>query len=826
MKTFIKITTLMLMILSMGITQKLQAQTPDKMSYQAVIRDGSDNLITSSNVGMRIQILQGSEFGAAVYVETHTPSTNANGLVSIQVGEGNVVSGDFTSIDWANGSYYIKNEIDPTGGTNYSITGTSELLSVPYALHAKTSASPIPGPQGPQGNDGNGIASTTDNGDGTFTFTYDDGSTFTTSDLTGPQGSDGNGIASTTDNGDGTFTFTYDDGSTFTTSNLTGPQGNDGNGIASTTDNGDGTFTFTYDDGSTFTTSDLSGPQGNGFDDGTANGNTIFWDGTGWIENDLLYNDGSKIGIGNTNPKASFHVGGTSAEDGILVTGSFNQGQDLSISGAGTRLFFYPKKAAFRAGHVNANQWDNAQIGEYSSAWGANTEASGDRSTAWGTTTEASGGESTAWGHATSASGSVSTAWGDVTSASGSFSTAWGEFTQASGARSTAWGNYAEALGEESTAWGNFAEASGVQSTAWGDETVASGDRSTAWGNNTTASGNKSTAFGRNTVASGAQSTVWGFGTEASGNKSTAFGRNTVASGAQSTVWGFGTEASGVQSTAWGQATQASGGFSTAWGDNTEASGDKSTAWGDHISAKSGAETALGRYNTNYTPSSIFWNADDRLFGIGNGTSYANRSDAMVVLKNGNTGIGLSNPQHRLAVKVNTNTTPNGDGLGIVNVDNSNYWNVHMSTNFLRFSYNNNNVSHISQSSGAYVQTSDRSLKENIKPLTQNVLDKLQQINVVQYNYKRDKTKTQTTGVIAQELKELFPDFVHQDGKNDKMGVNYAGLSLVAIQGIQEQQQQIDKLEAENKNQQEQLDKLESKIKILEQKMNSIIKSN
>ena len=218
------------------------------------------------------------------------------------------------------------------------------------------------------------------------------------------------------------------------------------------------------------------------------------------------------------------------------------------------------------------------------------------------------------------------------------------------------------------------------------------------------------------------------------------------------------------------------------------------------------------------------------MFGIGNGTSDTDRSDAMVVLKNGNTGIGISDPQHRLAVKVNTNTTPNGDGLGIVNVDNSNYWNMHMSGAYLRFSYNNNNVSYIS-GIGAYVQTSDRSLKENIQPITQNVLNKLQQINVVQYNYKRDKTKTQTTGVIAQELKELFPDFVHQDGKNDKMGVNYAGLSLVAIQGIQEQQEQIEKLESENKkqqeqmkDQQEQMDKLKASNKALQEKVDRILK--
>ncbi|MEA3508406.1 MAG: FISUMP domain-containing protein, partial [Synergistota bacterium] len=76
--------------------------------------------------------------GTAVYVETQTPTTNVNGLVSIEIGAGTVQSGDFTTIDWANGPYFIKTETDPAGGTNYTITGTSQLLSVPYALHAKS----------------------------------------------------------------------------------------------------------------------------------------------------------------------------------------------------------------------------------------------------------------------------------------------------------------------------------------------------------------------------------------------------------------------------------------------------------------------------------------------------------------------------------------------------------------------------------------------------------------------------------------------------------------------------------------------------------------
>ena len=120
------------------ITASVFAQSPEKMSYQAVIRNSSEALVTNTTVGMQISILQGSASGTAVYVETQVPTTNANGLVSLEIGAGTVESGDFATIDWANGPYFIKTETDPTGGTSYSITGTSQLLSVPFALHAKT----------------------------------------------------------------------------------------------------------------------------------------------------------------------------------------------------------------------------------------------------------------------------------------------------------------------------------------------------------------------------------------------------------------------------------------------------------------------------------------------------------------------------------------------------------------------------------------------------------------------------------------------------------------------------------------------------------------
>ncbi len=122
-------------------TTVLFAQAPEKLSYQAVVRDANSSLITNQAVGMKISILQYSTSGNAVYIETHTRTSNINGLVSLEIGSGNVLTGSISGINWANGPYFIRTEIDPNGGTNYTISGTTQLLSVPYALHAKKAES-------------------------------------------------------------------------------------------------------------------------------------------------------------------------------------------------------------------------------------------------------------------------------------------------------------------------------------------------------------------------------------------------------------------------------------------------------------------------------------------------------------------------------------------------------------------------------------------------------------------------------------------------------------------------------------------------------------
>jgi hypothetical protein len=120
-----------------GFNLNVKAQTPNLISYQAVIRNASGALVSGKTVKARISILKDSANGTAVYTETHQVKTNANGLMSLQIGGGTVVSGNFNTIDWGKTNYYTKQEIDPDGGTNYSINGVSQMLSVPYALHAK-----------------------------------------------------------------------------------------------------------------------------------------------------------------------------------------------------------------------------------------------------------------------------------------------------------------------------------------------------------------------------------------------------------------------------------------------------------------------------------------------------------------------------------------------------------------------------------------------------------------------------------------------------------------------------------------------------------------
>jgi hypothetical protein len=129
-----KIASLLCILLTMALMA--QAQAPNMFNYQAVARDASGNIIASQNIGIRFTVLAGSATGTTAYQETQVAMTNSLGLFTAAIGGGTVVSGTIAGVSWGSSSEYLKVEIDPTGGTSYTVSGTSQLLSVPYALNA------------------------------------------------------------------------------------------------------------------------------------------------------------------------------------------------------------------------------------------------------------------------------------------------------------------------------------------------------------------------------------------------------------------------------------------------------------------------------------------------------------------------------------------------------------------------------------------------------------------------------------------------------------------------------------------------------------------
>jgi hypothetical protein len=145
---------LLMICTGMVLSISVWSQAPHKMTFQAVVRNASDELVTDTQAGARISILQGAPDGPAVFVETHTPEVNSNGLMTLEIGTGMGEQGEFSAIDWAIGPYFLKTETDPDGGDNYSISSVSQLMSVPYALYAESAGNAVPGPPGEQGPQG------------------------------------------------------------------------------------------------------------------------------------------------------------------------------------------------------------------------------------------------------------------------------------------------------------------------------------------------------------------------------------------------------------------------------------------------------------------------------------------------------------------------------------------------------------------------------------------------------------------------------------------------------------------------------------------------
>ncbi|RYY55788.1 MAG: hypothetical protein EOO09_09005, partial [Chitinophagaceae bacterium] len=125
------------LLLIFAATTSAMAQTPQSLNYQAIARNASGQIIPSQSVGIRFSILNGSATGSALYTETHTTTTNKFGLFTLGIGNGTPVTGTFPLIDWSTGDKFLRVEVSPAGGSNYTIQGSTQLLSVPYALYAE-----------------------------------------------------------------------------------------------------------------------------------------------------------------------------------------------------------------------------------------------------------------------------------------------------------------------------------------------------------------------------------------------------------------------------------------------------------------------------------------------------------------------------------------------------------------------------------------------------------------------------------------------------------------------------------------------------------------
>lgn len=292
---------LLLLIFSNDISH---AQAPQSINYQAVVRDNIGTILPTHNVGMRFTIKNGIE-GLVLYQETAHLSSNPFGLITHAIGTGSPVTGDFSTISWGTVTAWLEVEMDLDGGTNFSPMGESQLLSVPYALFAAT------GNQGPKGDPGPmGVPGTP----GANGATGDKGDKGDQGDP-GPPGTNGAMGTPGADGAPGANGALW----------YTGTGAPDGalgiiNDLYLNNDNGDyylktSTITWTLE-------GNLKGPSGagGGLGEGSAIGNTTYWNGTGWvINNHNLYHDGNNVGINHPNPGAKLHVSGSADTTQFII---------------------------------------------------------------------------------------------------------------------------------------------------------------------------------------------------------------------------------------------------------------------------------------------------------------------------------------------------------------------------------------------------------------------------------------------------------------------------------------------------------------------------
>ena len=669
----------------------LFAQVPQGIKYQAVIRNSNGEVLSEQNVALRISILQSSTTGSTVYSEEHAAQTNTHGLVNFTIGEGTIVSGDFSGIPWEAGPFFIKIELDAGGGTNYTEIGTTQLLSVPYALYS--------GQTGEVAQyDSDTLFVVKDNeGNVVFAVFPDGAKVYVNED--NPKGLIGGFAVSGRNNTKGEYEVmrvTPDSTRIFVNQQTKGPIGGFAVSGRNNTKQSKGEFEVmrVTPDGTIIYVNDSSmqkGPIG-GFAVSGRN-NT-----KGDYQVMKVTPDSTRIYINQENkgPIGGFAVSGRNNTKDI-VNDYFNISSQTTaqiIKPSEPRILWYPEKEAFLTGRVFIEGPDS--VGTNSMATGFESKAVGDYSQAMGYQALSRNDYTTAIGH--------------QPIATGQYSVAIGKNSKATDKSAYAFGEYAKAKGYKSYALGYMCSATGLKSYCIGSQNDARGETSIAIGHRADANGNSAVAMGRNSQAIGYHSI-----------------------------------AIGVSDDSFGGWTTASGSKSIAMGTSSESNQYASFTYGFDLENNDDYSVVLGKYNEPF-------NSGTSLI-VGNGTS-SSRSNAMVVYENGDVEIA-----------------------------------------------------------GNLTENSDIRLKNNIKSIGSS-LKKINNLNPVYFNFK-NKTfypKGKQIGLIAQEVKKIFPEFVRSD-ENGFLSVNYSKMSVILIKAIQEQNKLIERLDEENRELKEKIDKILQMIK-------------
>jgi len=466
-------------ILLLALLVSIIGYTQNGINYKALIKGDLGNAIVNSSVDIKFQILE-SDALVNIYEETHSPTTDGNGIIIVNIGEGTIISGIFNDINWGEDDHFLNVKINT--GSGFVDLGTTQFSAVPHAFHAKKAAN-VKGLEAIDEGSGIGwrLIGRNINNYNNIGFNAIDLSFIDDPNL---------GLGAT-----GNYAFSLGH-----------------NGTAS----GEHSFVFGNQN---YALNDYAIVLGNNNSVSGLNSTAI--GGINQADGDYAF----AMGLQNEASANNSVAIGTN----VMATGEYAvaMGQNTTASGENSTAFGR-NTDAIGANSVAMGRGAEAQ-GNFSFAFGDESEAQGNNSIAMGDDSFATADYATAIGRDAWASGESSFAVGYNTRASDSYATAMGNETEASGFSSFAVGSDNISSGNGSVAMGAYTTASGETSFSQGNSNIASGHSSVAMGIGTIASGSQSTAFGHLNEASGQYSMSMGSGTIASGNISTAIGRSTNA---------------------------------------------------------------------------------------------------------------------------------------------------------------------------------------------------------------------------------------------------------------------------------------------------------